>query len=393
MDENKVQFSGAETTEDLSRLVRQLKTRIQELQEERATVGESLIRANKIAEVIQAKAEENAIQIVKDAEAERESILNGIEKTKELLTSDIRALEEMKTKIIKELKVVVEKYRNIIKEEEKLLANAPEEISIYDEVTEEKEVPVPPAVVEAPIVESPVVKEPTVAEDALNIEEEFENEIELSEIPTVESGSGIDLTSLLTSDTEEASISTVSEITAPAPVQIPEPTTPQTSLESLLSQVSATQNSTEKTPAVEHQEFSLDNMLKTNHLEASNAHSEVDFETPAVTNEMLVPEPAHTKDFSDIVPSSHNQEASMDEFINALKSNTSTPQNSLAELLTQTSNTSNFEGTEANTQVSQPQTAQPVNINDLLSQLNVENKENSSNQNSGNLTDIADLLN
>jgi cell division septum initiation protein DivIVA len=177
--------------EDLVTIVKRLQLKATNLEEERQVVGESLIKAQKLGEVIQEKAQKQAEDIIAAAEAERENMLGNLHIKKAELKKDIERLLQLQSKVVLELERTVEKYQVIVnKEKEEISTVEAENRRLLESAEEEEEVLSGPSIVN--------VSETVDLPDSTIVEEPLEPETVLTDVlptsvPSIESTSSHDL--------------------------------------------------------------------------------------------------------------------------------------------------------------------------------------------------------
>ena len=98
--------------EEVISQIRQQEEKIRSMEDERAIVGESLIRANRLAEIIKNKAEEGARETAEKAEADYAERLGGVDKEKAALLKDMARLQKLRRTLINSMVEVANHFQN-----------------------------------------------------------------------------------------------------------------------------------------------------------------------------------------------------------------------------------------------------------------------------------------
>jgi hypothetical protein len=106
------------THEDLLQAARSLRAQNEVMESERSVVGESLIKAQKLGEVIKDKAEQQAKEMLLTAEQERQGMLAGVSDEKSSLEAEVEKLRQIRGKIVTDITRIVEKYRLLVEQEQ-----------------------------------------------------------------------------------------------------------------------------------------------------------------------------------------------------------------------------------------------------------------------------------
>ena len=160
----------AMSREDLIASVRQQQLQLDELERERAIVGESLIRANRLAEVIQNKAEEKAKEIHKTAELEYKKLLDGVDSEKESLLQDIKRLQALRATMMDDMFEISNRFQVEITAERNNIQVAVEK--------EQAVVDAAPTVIDTPMVD--ILEQANVTVE--NVSNTFGNSIDLTSL-------------------------------------------------------------------------------------------------------------------------------------------------------------------------------------------------------------------
>ena len=119
--------------EELIQVIKSLKSKLDTMEQERSIVGESLIKAQKVGEVIQESAEKQAREIIADGKRERDAVVASIEEVRNNLLFETDKLKQIRQKIIQDIERVLEKYQVLLAKERELVAEMEEaETSIME---------------------------------------------------------------------------------------------------------------------------------------------------------------------------------------------------------------------------------------------------------------------